>query len=283
MPGHKLVGTGFGLFGRAKLVSALLLVCASVRGADLQEIVQRGTATIQSDWAADPDYAYVERDETVKSGRTTSKTSQVVMIDGSDYYMPLAVDDQPFSPERQRAELQKLKTEVERRKNEDAVSRQKRIDDFKKREDENGRLLLEFPKAFTFELLREEPRNGFPAYVLAGTPIKRSGPLSRAAKVLSGMNGTVWINSETFHAIRADCTVMSPVPIYGILARVLPGTHIELELAPVSDSTWLISKLSMSLNLSKLLLFNSKQITRNTYTEYRPNQVALDELLAKAL
>jgi hypothetical protein len=250
--------------------------------ADLQEIVQRGTATIQSDWAADPDYAYVERDETLKNGKMTSRTSEVVMIDGSDYYMPIALEDQPLSPDGQKTELLKLKEEVQRRKSEDPESRQKRIADFNKREAENGALLVEFPKAFSFELLREEPMNGFPAYVLAANPKKRTGPLSRAAKVLSGMKGTVWINSESFHAIRGDCTVVAPVPIYGILARVLPGTHVDLELAPVTDSVWLISKLSLTLMVSKFWLFNSTQITRNTYTDYRPNNVVLEELLAKA-
>lgn len=249
--------------------------------ADLQEIVERATAMIQSDWAADPDYAYVERDETVKSGKTTSKTSQVVMMDGSDYYMPMAVDDQPLSAEQQKAELRKLKNEYEHRTREDSAARRRRIADYKKREDENGSLLIEFPKAFDFELLREEPMNGFPAYVLSAMPKKRTGPLNLAGKVLSGMHGTVWIDSEKFHAIRGDCQVVAAVPIYGILARVLPGTHIDLELAPVTDSIWLISKFSMDLNLSKLF-FRSKQIMHNTYSDYRPNGVVLEELLAKA-
>ncbi len=272
MPGHQHIIR----------ICALLLLSDAGRAADVQEIVQRGTAMIQSDWAADPDYAYIERDETVKHGKTTSKTSEVVMMDGSDYYMPTAIDDQPLSAERQRAEWIKLKNEFERRKNEDAATRARRIADYKKRQDENGALLLDFPKAFTFELLRQESLNGFPAYVLSATPKKRTGPLSRAAKVLSGMKGTVWINSETFHAIRGICDVTAPVPIYGILARVLPGTHVELDMAPVTDSVWLISRFSMSLMVSKLLFFNSEQVMNNTYSEYRLNSVVLEELLAKA-
>lgn len=264
------------------MICVLLILCPAVRAADLKEIVERGTAMIQSDWAADPDYAYVERDETVKGGKTTARTSQVVMIDGSDYFMPMAIDDQPLSEADQKAELIKLKNEIERRKNEDPDARRRRIADYQKREDENGSLLLEFPKAFMFELLREEPMAGFPAYVLSAAPRKRTGPLSRAAKVLSGMKGTVWIDSENFHAIRGDCTVVATVPIYGILARVLPGTHIDIELRPVSESTWLVSSFSMSLNLSKFWIFNSKQITRNTYTDYRLNSEALNDLLAKA-
>lgn len=263
-------------------VVCLALHAGVCRGADLAEIVEQATAKIQSDWAADPDYAYVERDETVKSGKTTSKTSQVVLIDGSDYYMPLAVNDRPLSREQQKSELRKLKAEYQRRKSEDPDTRRRRVAGYKRREAENGSLLLAFPKAFNFALLGEQTMNGHPAYALSATPKARTGPLSRTDKVLAAMKGTVWVDSMTFHAIRGDCTAIAPAPIYGILARVLPGTHIDLELEPVSDSVWLISKFSMSLNLSKLLFFNSTEIMNNTYTDYKMNSEAVAELLAKA-
>jgi hypothetical protein len=75
---------------------------------------------------------------------------------------------------------------------------------------------------------------------------------------------------------------MSPVPIYGILARVLPGTHIEFGMNPVNDSTWLIDELSMNLTVAKLYFFKTTQNTHTTYTGYRPNAEVLKELLAKA-
>jgi outer membrane lipoprotein-sorting protein len=138
-----------------------------------------------------------------------------------------------------------------------------------------------FPNAFTFELVREEPMKGHPAYVLSATPKKRTGPMSRAAKVLAGMNGTIWIDKENFHLIRAECTVVTPVPIYGLLAQVFPGTRVEIELAPVTDSIWLISRLSMDLTLSKLW-FKSTQVTHSTYSEYSPNATVLEGLVSKA-
>jgi len=258
-------------------------VCATpCRAADLQEIVQRGTAMIQSDWAADPDYAYIEKDETQKGENLTSKTSQVVMMEGSDYYLPIAFNNQPLPADQEKAELEKLRNELQRRKNESPSARRQRIEAYTKERDENGALLLDFPNAFTFELMGEDNVNGFPAYALSATPKKRTGPLSRAAKVLGGMRGTVWINRENFHAIGGDCTVVTPVPIYGILARVLPGTHVGIDMAPVNDSTWLISRLSMSLTISKFFWFKSTQVTRSTYSDYRPNGLVLDELLAKA-
>jgi hypothetical protein len=262
--------------------AAFLLFAPLCKAADLQEIIRRGTAIIQSDWAADSDYSYVQREEFQKSGQPASKTTRVVMLDGSEYSLPLAVNDEPLSADATRNELTKLKAELERRRQESASARRQRVEKFKKQEDENGALLLNAPNAFTFEFLREETRDGYPAYVLSATPNKRTGPMTRAAKVLSGMHVTLWIERDTFHVIRGEAEAVIPVPVYGILAKVLPGTHIAIRLAPVTDSVWLIGELSMNLSVSKLFMFKSTESTRTTYTDYRSNDAELKELLLQA-
>ena len=105
--------------------------------------------------------------------------------------------------------------------------------------------------------------------------------MSRAAKVLGGMSGTVWIEKEHFHCIRAELNVMEPVPIYGVLARVLPGTRVEFAMAPVTESIWLVTNLAMNLNVAKLW-FKSSQISNSTYSNFRLNSAELEELLATA-
>jgi hypothetical protein len=250
--------------------------------ADLSEIVQRATAALNSDWASDPLYACIERDEVQKGEKLTSKTFEVVMIDGSDYHLALAVDDQPLSPDRQKAELIKLENEVRRRKSESPSARSARINAWKKQRDENGELLLDFPTALTFQLLGEETKNGHSAYVLSATPIPGIVPTTRAAKVLSGMQGKVWVEKDTLHPILVECTVVTPVPVFGALASVLPGTQIEIKMTPVTDSTWLIDEVSTKLNVSKLHLFKSTAVKRSTYTQYRLNSSMVEELLSKA-
>jgi hypothetical protein len=79
---------------------------------DLDEIVRRGAATLKSDWAADPNYAYVETDETRKGDKVTSKTSQVVYIDGSDYYLPLAINEQPLATEQGKGRNRKAEERI---------------------------------------------------------------------------------------------------------------------------------------------------------------------------
>ncbi len=254
---------------------------AQIGSVPVQEIVHRATATLKSDWAADPDYGYIERDEVRKKDKVTSKTFQVIYVAGSDYNLPTALDDQPLPPEREKEELEKFRNEVHRRNSESPSARRERIEKYKKQRDENEALVLDFPDAFTFELIREETIKGYPSYVLSGMPKKRTGPLTLAAKVLSGMEGTVWVDKENFHAVRVACDVLTPVPIYGILAKVLPGTHIEFGMAPVTSPTWLLGELSMDLRVSKLI-FKSVQLTRSTYTNYRRNDLVVAELLSKA-
>jgi hypothetical protein len=111
----------------------------------------------QADWAADPNYACFERDEVQKNDKVTSKKSQVVYIAGSDYYLPLAINDQPLAPDRENAEIEKLKNEVRRRNAESPEARRLRIDKYTKQRDENEALVLDFPNAFTFELVAKKP------------------------------------------------------------------------------------------------------------------------------
>lgn len=268
--------------GRQHLAFCCILLCCALplRAADLDEIVSRAAAVVKSDFAADADYAYIEKDEVLKNGRMTSKTSQVVYIDGSDYYLPLAIDDQPLPEDREKAEREKLKAEAARRNAESPEQRRDRIAKYEKARDANEALIVDFPNAFGFKLTGEETIEGRAAWVLSGTPKKRAGPLSLAARVLSGMQGTVWLDKEGYHAIRAKCDVIKPVPVYGILAKVLPGTHIEFAMAPVTESVWLVSEMRMRLSISKLFFFHSTQVTRTTYTGYRLNQDVLAELLA---
>src|SRR5579884_3005010 len=102
--------------------------CCACRAADGDEIVRRATAALNEDWAADVSYACVEEDGVQKGDRRTSKTFQTVLIDGSEYDLPLAVNDQPVPADRRLAELKKLEHEVQRREHESARAREERIE-----------------------------------------------------------------------------------------------------------------------------------------------------------
>src|SRR5665213_2926393 len=100
------------VFRPVSLIAAFLLLYGAgpgLRSAEapiLQEIIRRGPLAIQSDWASDPDFAYIERDEVQKNGTLTSRSYQVVEVEGSDYQLPIAISNRPLPPDRQNVELQ---------------------------------------------------------------------------------------------------------------------------------------------------------------------------------
>jgi hypothetical protein len=264
------------------LIGCLLSAGFASRAADLNEIVERATAALKSDWAADPSYACLEKDEKEKDKKRTSKTFDDILLDGSDYHVPSAFNDQPLSADRRKAELQKLANELKRREGETDAARRARVEDWKKRRNEEGDLLLAFPDVLTFQLIGEEDKDGHPSYVLSATPKPGAVPATTGAKVLTGIKGKVWVEKETMHPIHIECTVVKPVPIYGVLASVLPGTQIEIRMTQVTDAAWLIDLVSMKLELAKLHFFKSGENERFTYTDYLPNAAALEKLLAEA-
>lgn len=265
-------------------IVAALALCAACRAAespDVNEIVRKAALLMNADWAADTKYAWVETDEVTKHGKTSNRSYLVVMVEGSDYRFPVAVDGQPISAERERAELAKLRAEMEKRKAEIPAVRKRRINQWKANRDESGELLLDFPVKSDFKFLREETRRGRPAYVLSASPKQGLALTNRTEKVYAGMEATVWIDKETTQPIYVECHVVKPVPIYGPLASVLPGTRIEIGMAPVGGAIWLIDLVSMQLDLAKAKVFKSQEKTVTTFSQYRPNEAALKELLSK--
>jgi hypothetical protein len=255
---------------------ALLIVSPSI-SADTAEIVRRATEAMKSDWKAAPDWAFMQRDESASGTRT----HHVLMIGDSDYYMLAAIDDKPVSGDQRAAELQKLKREADRRSHETPEEKRRRADNYRKQRQQNGDLLLEFPNAFQFEQMGEETVGGRDCYVLEAVPKTDYQPPNRTARVLTGMEGRLWIEKEGFHWTKAEANVVHAVSIFGFFARVLPETRMKLEMRPVSDSVWQMSRFDKDLRISKFWS-KSTQSTRSSFSDYRPNEEVLRDLLAQA-
>jgi len=258
---------------------ALFALCARGSEVDVQDIVDRASRTMQADWSAAPGFAFMQRDLTTSKGITTRKTHQVFMISGSDYYMPAAIDDQPLPADREKLELEALRNEVERRSRETAKQTQQRSEQYRKMREQNGVLLTEFTQAFDFTFAGEETINGHASYVLDAKPKAGYRPPNRTAKILTGMQGRLWIDKEAFHWVKAEATVLKSVSVFGLFARVSPGTKMELEMTPVTDSVWLISWFAVDLKVS-ILWWSSTKATESTFSGYRPASAALAEALA---
>ena len=272
--------SAIGMPGRYLPVLALFAVF--LRGSDVtdvQDIVRQATTEMQADWAAAPGFAFIQRDVATSKGITTSKTHEVFMIEGSDYYMPIAFDDTPIPADQQKLELGRLKQEVERRSRETPEEADRRSEQYRKLRQQNGILLSEFTKAFDFRLAGEDTINAHAAYVLDARPRTGYHPPNRTAKILTGMQGRLWVDKESFHWIKAEADVLKPVSVFGLFAKVLPGTRMELEMTPVTDSVWLVSRFAVDLRLS-ILWHKSARATVTTFRNYQPAATALAPALA---
>ena len=202
-------------------------------GLGAAEIVQRSVTANQHDWEAAPSFDCFERD------RTSSKTVtyKLLMIDGSPFLLQLPKSGQPDAAE-QKKESKAVQAEIAHRRAESAGDRASRIRGYNQ-ERERDRLMLEqLANAFTFSLRGRQTVNGRSVYVIDATPRPGYSPPNEHARALTGMQGTLWIDTATFNWVRVTAKVMHPVSIYGFIATVEPGTMFDMEKTPIAGNVW---------------------------------------------
>ena len=239
-----------------------------MESANVTEIVQRSVENTNADWAAAPQYTFIERDITTRNGKQTSKTYQVAMLNGSPYNKLLSSDGHNLSPEQAAAEESKLQQELIRRQKETPDARQKRLEEYQNERRQDHALIQEMVKGFSFKLVRQETMNGRHCFVLGASPRPGYEPTSRDTKVLKGMRGTMWIDAKQYRWVKVHAEVFRPVEFGLFIAHVQPGTEFTLEEMPVEGNVWLPSHLSTRVR-AKILLFPRRSLDDETYSNYR--------------
>ena len=247
------------------IILVTALAAASFAQSDADTIIERSVEANAADWKVAPDYDYVESDRQPGGG---TKTYEELMISGSPYQRLIEVNGKPLSPERQAGEQQKLESTVVERKKEPQEERENRIAKYEKDRRRDQLLMEQLTKALDFKLVGEQKLGADEAYVLKATPRPGYKPPNTEAKVLTGMEGKLWIDEKTFQWVKVEATVIRPVSIEGFLAEVEPGTHFELEKAPVTDSIWLPKHFAMKSQAKVLFLFTRKSQADEVYYGY---------------
>ena len=245
----------------------------------MQDLVQRSTAKIASDWNQAPNYSFVERDvESKHDEPSVTKTYEVVMIDGSPYERQIATGDRPLTGSDKASEARKLRSEIRKRERESPEARSRRIEKYLKDRHQDFALLKGMVDAFAFRLAGAETVNNHDCWVLDATPKPGYQPASRETKVLAGMRGRMWVDKSSGQWVRVKAEVFEPVSFYGFLARVRPGTQFLLEQEPISDSLWLPKHFRTQVSASVLGFFNQDSVTDETFSNYQPMAQTLSQL-----
>lgn len=239
-----------------------------------QEIIQRSVVANARDWKASPDYDNLETDRQPQGG---TKTYSVEMIDGSPYNRLVKIDGEPLSPQQQAQEQQKLNAVIARRRNESPQQRAERIAKYQKERTRDHSLMEQLTKAFDFTLIGQDKLDGFDVYVLKATPHPGYHPPNMETQVLTGMQGKLWVEKNSFQWVKVTAQAIHPVSIEGFLARVEPGTRFELENMPVSDDIWLAKHFSMKAHARVLFLFSHNSADDETYSDYHQAAPSQDQ------
>ena len=264
-PQNRSTATGLTKSMMKQILLLAVLCSASLAQQDADAIIQRSVAANEADWKAAHEYDYVERDRQKGGG---AKTSEELMILGSPYERLVAVNGKPLPPEQQAQGQKELETTLEERQKESRQQRRERIAKYEKERESDHLLMEQLTKALDFKLVGEQKLGPYEVYVLKATPRPGYEPPNIESKVLTGMEGKLWIDEKTFQWVKVEATVIRPVSIEGFLAEVEPGTHFELEKAPVTDSIWLPKHFAMKSQAKVLFLFTRKSQADEVYYGY---------------
>ena len=249
----------------ATILSLLLLGFQDLPPLDVHAAIQNSVETNLADWNAAPEYSYEETDRLAHG----SKTYGVRMILGSPYRRLIAVDGEPLAPDDQHKQLRLLKAAIQSRRAESSSERSARIAEYTQERRRDRLLMSQLAEAFTFTFRGEETVNGHNTYVLKATRRPDYRPPNLQAEVLKGMEGTVWLDQDSFQWVKVEAEVVHPVSIAGFLARIEPGTRFELENAPVSEGIWMPAHFSMTAHAKILYVFSHNPKVDETYFGYR--------------
>jgi hypothetical protein len=255
-----------GFAGLLSITGAILLWPRSANAQeDVGSIIQRSSEANERDLAAVPEFDNSERDRD-KNG---DKTYDVTMLSGSPYERLIAVNGHNLSAAKQKEEQDKYQKAVADRQHESGEQRSKRMAKYQAERKRDHTLIQQLTAGFDFHLMGKRTLNGYNVYVLKATPRHGYKPPDRDSEVLTGMEGTLWIDQKTFQWVKVEAHVIHPVRIEGFLAEVEPGTYFEVEKRSVSDNIWMASHYSMKSNAKIMLLFPHRGQEDDSYFNYR--------------
>lgn len=240
---------------------------------DIAEILQRSVDANTRNYESLPHFNYIKVE---KYPDNTTRTYEELMLFGSRYSRTIAVNGEPLLPGRQAEEQRRLEQVTRQRASESPSDRAKRTSLYERERQRDQLLLNEMVKAFDFTMAEEQILNGHEVYVLKARPRRGYRAPNSRAKVLTGMQGTLWIEKKSFQWVRVEAEVIHPVSIEGFLARVLPGTRFQLDQAPVAEDLWLPTHFSMKARAKILFLFRKSDNQDETYYGYYPASASAD-------
>jgi hypothetical protein len=236
---------------------------------DPRVIVGQSVVAAERSWQARDQYTYMERDEDRRLdslGRIKSENidvTRMILVNGVRFGQLIEHNGQLPSAE----ELRRRDENLEKLKHETIEERAARL----RKDQENRSFLDELLQAFDFQLAGEEEADGRAAYVFQATPLSGYHPRGKYGKMLSKVEGKLWVDKQDFGWIKVDGQVSQSFSMGLFVARVQRGSHIILEQTCVGDGVWVPKRLEMRAS-ARILFLKSLDIERIlSYSDYHPS------------
>jgi hypothetical protein len=258
-----------------RLLCTLALAAPFLAAQDAREIMRRAIELERQNRDNWIGYSYTERqhqreyDGSGKIKKETLRTFDVTIIDGSPYRRLVARNDQPLSPEERKHEADKQQFHAEERRKEPKDKRDKRIAEWRRRQERQREPIHELADAFDLKLAGEETVNGRPAWIIDGTPRPGYKPKSTATSFLPKMKARFWIAKTGNQWLKLDAETMDTVSYGSLLLRIAKGAHVTLEQAPAADGVWLPQHIALNGSARILLVKSIGMMLDSRYSNYR--------------
>jgi len=233
-----------------------------------REIVSLSIAATERSWEARDHLIYVERDEDRRLdslGQVKSENvdvSRMILVNGARFERLVEHNGQLPSP----AERRKNDEDFEKLKRETPAEQTARL----RKDQENKSFLRDVQEAFDFQLIGEEIVVGRPAFVLQATPHPGYRGRGKYGKLLSKVEGKLWMDKQNFGWIKVDGQVTQSFSMGVFVARVQRGSQVVLEQTCVGDGVWVPKRLNLRAN-ARILFLKSLDMERIlTYSDYLP-------------
>jgi hypothetical protein len=261
-----------------KVVRAIVLLavaCPLLLAQDAHEIVRRAVELDKGNDENWRNFVYLDhelRKEFDGSGNvktSSNRTFEVTFVDGSPYRKLVARDEKPLSPEEAKAEEDRRLWNIEQRAKEPKEQREKRVSEWRKRQERQREPLQEIPDAFTFQMVGSETIAGMDAYVIDAVPRPGYKPKSTYTSFLPKMKARVWISKRDAHWIKIDGETIDSFSYGGFVVRIGKGTRITMEQGPVGGGVWLPTRIALSGSVRIMLVKSIRAQLEMTYSQYR--------------
>jgi hypothetical protein len=243
--------------------------------ADPREIVRKAVEQDERATQMASNFAYQQRQEIreldhsgkVKSQRTL--TWEVAPLEGSPYKRLVARDDRPLSGAEQRIEEEKLRQNEEQRRNETPEQRERRVADWRHRQDRQHQPLRELTDAFNFTLAGEEEWNGRPSYKIEALPKPGYKPKSLFTEFFPKVKIHAWIDKSDLGGARIEIEALDTISFGGFLVRLDKGSQIVIEQTRMDDELWVPQHVSVAALAHVLLLKGLNREMDYRFSDYK--------------